>query len=768
MAKLFLNSLILTVVLERLGRASFAEVLRFAAGSPLIFLCNICIISTTLSLSYLAGKRRPFFRALIAIVWVILGTVNCVVLHYRMTPFSAEDFKLISALTKILKNYMTPGLIVLLAAGIAAVLVLIVVLFLKMPKETERIGVKSIVVRIGGTVLLLVIMLKTVAATNALSDNFENLAEAYKDYGFAYCFCNSLVKSGISEPDVYNQARMKKIADDLHKGLEKESAVNESEAAKKGFEPNILMIQLESFFDPYYLPSYQCSEDPIPFFRSLKEDYPSGLLRVPVVGAGTVNTEFEILTGMSTSYFGPGEYPYNTILREVPAESLAYILSSQGYTSTVIHNNTGTFYNRHEVFSKLGFDCFVPSEYMYDLEYTPTNWATDEQLPDLMLQAMEQSEGRDFVYTITVQSHGRYPEEEVLEDPVIKVRGPAGVNVNPAVYYDTQIRAVDNMVRDLVERLEQQDEPVILVLFGDHLPSFGYEEEEVALPDLYETEYVIWSNFDTGLPKKRLTAEAMSTTVLRAAGLDGGILPAFHRVFEFSRYFDEYLNLLEYDMLYGEGWIFDYCQDLLPGSYAGTAEDAETTGEEPAADETGNKADAENPGDAVGAGDEAGIESSGETESPADVRETEATEAAKSAAGREDTRAVEEAGAEEAEAPEEAEVEEDREAAQDEEESPVPYIPTDLRFGLTPVIVDRVQKRGDRLYVLGAGFNESSCIAVDGKIYDTEYIDSGMIFLDKDHASKKKIKSILVEVFQCDENMVPIGPAAVRRSDLKE
>ena len=79
-----------------------------------------------------------------------------------------------------------------------------------------------------------------------------------------------------------------------------------------------------------------------------------------------------------------------------------------------------------------------------------------------------------------------------------------------------------------------------------------------------------------------------------------------------------------------------------------------------------------------------------------------------------------------------------------------------------------MQKRGDRLYVLGAGFNESSCIAVDGKIYDTEYIDSGMIFLDKDHASKKKIKSILVEVFQCDENMVPIGPAAVRRSDLKE
>ena len=131
---------------------------------------------------------------------------------------------MISALTMSdFENYMGCRADCVLAAGYCQwpgpFFVLIVVLFLKMPKETERIGVKSIVVRIGGTVLLLVIMLKAVAATNALSDNFENLAEAYKDYGFAYCFCNSLVKSGISEPDVYNQARMKKIADDLHKGF---------------------------------------------------------------------------------------------------------------------------------------------------------------------------------------------------------------------------------------------------------------------------------------------------------------------------------------------------------------------------------------------------------------------------------------------------------------------------------------------------------------------------------------------------------------------
>ena len=681
MTGLFLNSLLLTFLVEWLGRTSFADVLKFAAGSPLKFLCNICIIFATLSLSYLAGKRRLFFQALFSILWIILGTVNCVVLHYRMTPFSAEDFKLVTALTKILKNYVTPVSIVLLAAGTAATLALTVFLFLKIPKEKTHRSIRDIAVRIGAAVLLLVLSLEIVERTDALSDNFENLAEAYQDYGFAYCFCNSLIKSGISEPDVYSRSKMRKIASQLYKGLEEEAAKEEFFGEKKEIRPNILMMQLESFFDPYYLPSYQCSEDPIPFFRSLKESCPTGLLRVPVVGAGTVNSEFEVLTGMSTSYFGPGEYPYNTILQEMPAESLAYILSSQDYTSTVIHNNTGTFYSRDKVFSSLGFDCFVPSEYMYDLEYTPTNWATDEQLPDLMLKAMEQSGGSDFVYTITVQSHGRYPEEAILEDPQIRVRGPADANVNPMVYYAAQIREVDNMVRDLVEKLEKQDEPVLLVLFGDHLPSLGYEEEEVALPDLYETEYVIWSNYDTGLPRKRLDAEALSTVVLKAAGLQGGILPAFHRVFDRSSHYDEYLNLIEYDMLYGEGWIFEDCADLLPGSYAGKTVPPPSTSPET-----------------------------------------------------------------------------------DGEKMISPYVPTELKFGLDPIIVDRVERTGDRLYVYGEGFNECSRISVDGKILDTVYEDHGTIYLDEDHTPKNIEDEAAVEVFQCDENLVPVGPAAEKRS----
>lgn len=73
------------------------------------------------------------------------------------------------------------------------------------------------------------------------------------------------------------------------------------------------------------------------------EQYPSGYLDVPIVGAGTVNTEFEVMTGMNLDDFGPGEYPFKTILKETTCESIAYNLKEYGYATHAIHDNTATF-----------------------------------------------------------------------------------------------------------------------------------------------------------------------------------------------------------------------------------------------------------------------------------------------------------------------------------------------------------------------------------------------------------------------------------------
>ena len=84
--------------------------------------------------------------------------------------------------------------------------------------------------------------------------------------------------------------------------------------------PNFKVVEFDHFrrnagllFDPTLVNYLNISEDPIPTFRKLMKEYSSGYYKVPSVGAGTANTEFESITGMSMHYFGPGEYPYKSI-----------------------------------------------------------------------------------------------------------------------------------------------------------------------------------------------------------------------------------------------------------------------------------------------------------------------------------------------------------------------------------------------------------------------------------------------------------------------
>ena len=278
------------------------------------------------------------------------------------------------------------------------VLIGIIIIAIRAPKHKEKIHyLRSIIVV--ATLSALVVLFSVIGSqTQILESRFGNLAAAYENYGFAYCLSNSFIDTGIKKPQTYSEETMNGIINDL----------NQDDGAEDADTPNIIFIQLESFFDINYLKNVQFSENPLPNFTKLKEEYPSGFLNVPSVGAGTANTEFEVITGMSLDYFGAGEYPYKTILLEETCESLPYNLKERGYNAFAIHNNRASFYGRNEVFCSLGFDTFISKEYMQDLEYTGASWAKDECLIDEILKSLNSTENQDFVYTITVEGHGKY------------------------------------------------------------------------------------------------------------------------------------------------------------------------------------------------------------------------------------------------------------------------------------------------------------------------------------------------------------------------
>ena len=90
--------------------------------------------------------------------------------------------------------------------------------------------------------------------------------------------------------------------------------------------------------------------------------------------------EFEVLTGMNLRYFGPGEYPYKTKLKNQVCESAATAFSAFGYGTHAIHNNGGNFYSRAKVFNNIGFDSFTSKEFMNILQTTENGWSKDDIL----------------------------------------------------------------------------------------------------------------------------------------------------------------------------------------------------------------------------------------------------------------------------------------------------------------------------------------------------------------------------------------------------
>ena len=68
----------------------------------------------------------------------------------------------------------------------------------------------------------------------------------------------------------------------------------------------------------------------LPNYRQRMKEYSSGYLTVPAVGAGTANVEFEVMTGISVKFFGPGEYPYKEILRKTTCETTPNDLKTLG------------------------------------------------------------------------------------------------------------------------------------------------------------------------------------------------------------------------------------------------------------------------------------------------------------------------------------------------------------------------------------------------------------------------------------------------------
>lgn len=541
-------------VVEFLSRRDFLSACSFVGSHTAAFLFNAFIVFVSLSLVYLF-RRRAFFRIFISGFWIILGIINGCILSNRVTPFGFTDLKCINDLFAMNNtNYFTAEEATIVVIGLGAFFLFCAVLFIKGPRYQGKIH-KIVVLASIVSVMFIGLPVTTSAAQNAnvVASYFSNIAQGYENYGFIYGFSSSVVDRGMSKPDDYTEEHVAEITDKV------ESSKQETTVTKKD-APNIICVLLESFCDPDEIKFLHYNDDPIPTFHELEKNYTTGYLTVPVVGAGTANSEFEVLTGMSMQYFGTGEYPYKTILKKTDCEGIAADLASIGYGTHAVHNNGGNFYSRVNAFSMMGFDTFTSKELMNIQTYTPNgSWATDDILVDETIKTLDSTPDQpDFTYTITVGTHGDYPKEPVIENPKYIANGSFDQETkNQWTYYINQLNEVDTFMSDLIKKVNERDEDTVIVFFGDHLPTMGLQDSDMRSGDIYKTKYVTWNNMGLEKQDADLYAYQLMASITNSVGIHEGTILNYHQTQMNSADYQDGLENLQYDILYGDRYCYN-------------------------------------------------------------------------------------------------------------------------------------------------------------------------------------------------------------------
>ncbi len=548
----------INLFLEYTERRTFDQVLLFINDRTFVFLFNGLIIFASFSIVFLV-RHRIFAYVMIILGWLLIGSANAAVLANRKTPFTAVDLTIVKSILPILRSYLAAWQILGVLLLLTMLVMGAVALFLYAPVSLHCD-------RRTGFVLTAVTCACLGAATyigvgkGQLINRFDNLIAGYRDYGVAYGFVVTAIDTGIDRPIDYSRDKVERLLKKIEK---KEKQMTASERKGDVRHPNIIFLQLESFFDPTIVKGLSISEDPMPNFHRLEQEYTAGSLRVPVYGAGTINTEFEVITGMSLDHFGTGEYPYRSILHKKTCDSVAYWLKKEGYEASVIHNNNASFYDRDTVFSNLGFDNFITIENMDAKEFNEVGWAKDKILTKYILDTMNRTDSKDLIYSISVQGHGDYPSVENPDDPikVSSVRMEQAY-VNQFSYYVNQIREMDDFLGALTDSLGTYPEEVMLVIYGDHLPGINLETEDLKTGSKYDTPYVIWDNYGDNQARREKESEEvkawqLAAKVLKQVNIHDGILNKFHQTMKDSKKYKKRLKLLSYDMLYGNGYCFE-------------------------------------------------------------------------------------------------------------------------------------------------------------------------------------------------------------------
>ncbi|TPM42046.1 sulfatase-like hydrolase/transferase [Mesorhizobium sp. B2-3-4] len=295
--------------------------------------------------------------------------------------------------------------------------------------------------------------------------------------------------------------------------------------------PHIVMILHESTFDPRRF-GIAVNEAFGRFFTP--PGALSGALHVDVFGGSTLQTEFSVLTGLSSLSFGnDGRYVFHLLSGRM-RHTLPSTLNGLDYGACHISCDRPSFVNCGRFYQSVGFEAISYAETLpppFDAE----RWKRenhDEQLYDHALGQLSNrlAAGKPcFLSIATLMNHGDHRRRIFPVERHADLRRQAVAATGVPSYGEYIVRLAESVeaYATFRRRLETMldGQPAIIVRYGDHQPSFttaltGLPPSD---PALHRTFYAIEA-VNCGLPDDVaappvLDCAFLSTLTLLAAGL---------------------------------------------------------------------------------------------------------------------------------------------------------------------------------------------------------------------------------------------------------
>ena len=500
---------------------------------PPCLLLEWAIVTIVMAGLFFLCQRRGVLSAVIAFVLFAFGIAEYFVIIFKSMPIQPGDLSALSTAAAVASTGYTYTLtffcLVSMAFCTVSMLLCEYAGALAPARKEGASKKKAVLVNL----LVAVLCLGGVTAHALLVDYYHVLQiqiytwrplESYYRQGFIPSFISGAQTVNPPKPKGYTAASGKATIDKYAKKYDKAAKKDENrKQAVSQFnedKPTVIAIMNETFSDLSIYQNLHCDYQGPQYFKSLSNCLSRGKLYVSAYGGGTANTEFEFLTGNSMSNLGSGVYPY-TIYDLTKTNNLAAQFKNLGYKTTAMHPNHGTNWNRENVYKDFGFDNFLTINDFQGAD-TLRGMVTDRSTYDKILDLLHSTDDPQFIFDVTMQNHSGYDTGEVPADKYIdlNIDGESNPEVNE---YVSLIQQSDEALQYFLTKLKSLDRKVVVVLWGDHQPFFPDKFNDAWFTDednathqerLWQTNYIIWANYDVAGNAQTSQKDDLSTNYL--------------------------------------------------------------------------------------------------------------------------------------------------------------------------------------------------------------------------------------------------------------